>query len=85
MDQNAIQEYGYCQGVEDGKRDGIEIGKRDGIEIGKRDGIEIGKNDGIQLEKIETAKKMLAKKMPIDVIIEITGLSKKEIEDIKKL
>ena len=59
MDQNAIQEYGYCQGVEDGKRDGIEIGKRDGIEIGK--------NDGIQFEKIETAKKMLAKKMPIDV------------------
>ena len=34
--------------------------------------------DGIQLEKIETAKKMLAKKMPIDVIIEITGLSKEE-------
>ena len=92
MDQNAIQEYGYCQGVEDGKRDGIEIrkrdgieiGKRDGIEIGKRDGIEIGKNDGIQFEKIETAKKMLAKKMPIDVIIEITGLSKEEIENIKK-
>jgi len=28
---------------------------------------------------------MLAKKMPIDVIIEITGLSKEEIEDIKKL
>ena len=92
MDQNAIQEYEYCQGVEDGKRDGveigkrggIEIGKRDGIEIGKRDGIEIGKNDGIQFEKIETAKKMLAKKMPIDVIIEITGLSKEEIEKVEK-
>jgi len=27
---------------------------------------------------------MLAKKMPIDVIIEITGLSKEEIENIKK-
>ena len=35
------------------------------------------------LKKIETAKKMLAKKMPIDVIIEITGLSKEEIENIK--
>ena len=45
---------------------------------------EIGKNDGIQFEKRETAKKMLAKKMPIDVIIEITGLSKEEIENIKK-
>lgn len=65
MDQNAIQEYGYCRGIEEG--------------------VEIGKNDGIQFEKIETAKKMLAKKMPIDVIIEITGLSKEEIENIKKL
>ena len=36
------------------------------------------------LKKIETAKKMLAKKMPIDVIIEITGLSKDKIEKIKK-
>ena len=80
MDQNAIQEYGYCRGIEEG----VEIGKRDGIEIGKRDGIEIGKNDGIQFEKIETAKKMLAKKMPIDVIIEITGLSKEEIEKVEK-
>ena len=72
MDQNAIQEYGYCRGIEEG------------VEIGKRDGIEIGKNDGIQFEKIETAKKMLTKKMPIDVIIEITGLSKEEIEKVEK-
>ena len=36
MDQNAIQEYGYCQGVEDGKRDGIEIGKNDGIQFEKK-------------------------------------------------
>ena len=56
MDQNAIQEYGYCQGVEDGKYESMN----------------------------DTAKKMLAKKMPIDVIIEITGLSKEEIENIKK-
>ena len=56
MDQNAIQEYGYCQGVEDGKYESMK----------------------------DTAKKMLAKKMPIDVIIEITGLSKEEIENIKK-
>ena len=31
----------------------------------------------------ETAKKMLAKKMPIDVIIEITGLSREEIESLE--
>ena len=59
MDQNAIQEYGYCRGIEEG--------------------VEIGKNESMK----ETAKKMLAKKMPIDVIIEITGLTKEEIKKIK--
>ena len=74
MDQNAIQEYGYCRGIEEG----VEIGKRDGIEIGKLDGIKIGKYENMK----ETAKKMLAKKMPVDVIIEITGLSREEIEKL---
>ena len=74
MDQNAIQEYGYCRGIEEG----VEIGKRDGIEIGKLDGIRIGKYENMK----ETAKKMLAKKMPVDVIIEITGLSREEIEKL---
>ncbi len=66
MDQNAIQEYGYCRGIEEG------------VEIGKRDGIKIGKYESMK----ETAKKMLAKKMPVDVIIEITGLSREEIEKL---
>jgi len=74
MDQNAIQEYGYCRGIEEG----VEIGKRDGIEIGKLDGIKIGKYENMK----ETAKKMLAKKIPVDVIIEITGLSREEIEKL---
>ena len=60
MDQNAIQEYGYCRGIEEG----VEIGKYESMK--------------------ETAKKMLAQKMPIDVIIEITGLSKEEIEKVEK-
>ena len=66
MDQNAIQEYGYCRGIEEG------------VEIGKHDGIKIGKYESMK----ETAKKMLAKKMPVDVIIEITGLSREEIEKL---
>ena len=66
MDQNAIQEYGYCRGIEEG------------VEIGKRDGIKIGKYESMK----DTAKKMLAKKMPVDVIIEITGLSREEIEKL---
>ena len=43
-----------------------------------------GKSEGISLgiiqDKIEIAKKMLAKEMDIALIIELTGLTKEEIE-----
>ena len=42
-----------------------------------------GKELGIEDEKKQTAKKMLEKELPINMIIEITGLSKEEIEKLK--
>lgn len=45
-------------------------------------GIEAGIEQGIKKEKIETAKKMKAKKMMIEDIIELTGLTKDEIEKL---
>ena len=44
---------------------------------------EEGEKEGKIGEKIEIAKKLLSKKMPIEEIIEITGLTKKEIDKIK--
>ena len=41
---------------------------------------EAGKEEGI----IETAKEMIKKKLPIDLICEITKLSKEEVEKIKE-
>lgn len=41
-----------------------------------------GKEEGIKQEKIETAKKMKAKNMDINTIIEITELTKEEIEKL---
>lgn len=52
--------------------------RREGIEKGREE----GKKDGIRLEKVMTAKKMLAKKIDINLIIEITGLTKEEIENL---
>lgn len=43
-----------------------------------------GKRDGAQKEKIEIAKKLLKLEIDIEKIIEATGLSKEEIEKIKK-
>jgi predicted transposase/invertase (TIGR01784 family) len=45
---------------------------------GYRQGVE----DGIKENKKEIAKKMLEKNKPIDEIIEFTGLSKEEIEQL---
>ena len=50
-----------------------------GIERGKIEGIE----QGTKLEKINIAKELLKINMPIDKIIEITKLTREEIERIK--
>ena len=55
---------------------------KEGIEAGKAQGLQEGKAQGMQQSKIEIAKKMLSKGMPLDLIVEMTGLSE---EEIKKL
>lgn len=55
---------------------------KEGIEAGKAQGLQEGKKQGLQQSKIEIAKKMLSKGMPLDLIVEMTGLSE---EEIKKL
>ena len=44
---------------------------------------EEGKQEGKQEEKEEIAKKLLKKGMSIEEIVEITGLTKEEIEKLK--
>jgi len=46
--------------------------------------ITTAKNEGIALGKIETALKMLEDGMPVDVICKYTGLSREQIEQLKK-
>ena len=41
-----------------------------------------GKQEGIKSEKFEIAKKMKAKGMDVNIIIELTGLTKEEIENL---
>ena len=54
--------------------------KKEGKKEGKREGILEGKIEG----KIEDARNMLSKGMDIKIIHEITGLSKKQITELKK-
>ncbi|MCI9177727.1 MAG: Rpn family recombination-promoting nuclease/putative transposase [Clostridia bacterium] len=60
---------------ESGRKMGIKEGRKEGLEQGKEQGLEEGK----KIKNIENAKKMLEKKIPIETIMEITGLTKEEI------
>ena len=50
-----------------------------GIEEGEKHGMEVG----MHKEKVNTAKNMLKEHLPLEIIIKCTGLSKKEIEELK--
>ena len=58
----------------------IEIATNKGIEQGKKEGIEQGRKE----EKIETAKKLLAKNRSLEEIMELTELSEQEIMQLKE-
>ena len=87
QDEKARQEYDdYVQAKFDNsmmmhfeKEKGIEEGIEKGIEKGKVIGIEEGKKKNT----IKIVKNMLKSNLSIETIMEITGLTKEEIEDIK--
>ena len=82
------------QGFEKGKQEGIELGLEQGIELGlekgKQEGIELGKQEGIELgfekgkqeERREFAKKLLAMKLPLSQLCELSGLSEREVQEL---
>ena len=57
--------------------------KHNELEGVKKAGIKEGKNAGIKETKLEIAKNMLKKKMSIEDISEITGLTKADIKNLK--
>lgn len=57
----------------------FEAGVEEGIKKGIEKGIEKGKKEGI----IKIAKAMLEKNIPIETIMEITELTREEIEKLK--
>ena len=75
-------EIGLAEGREQGKEEGLQQGLQQGLEQGLQQGLEQGLEQGIKQSKIEIAKKSLEKKLPMETISEITGLSIKEIQEL---
>ena len=64
------------------KEDGFAEGKSEGLAEGELRGHAKGKEEDEKLAKIETAKNMLKESLSIELICKITGLSKKDIQNI---
>ena len=56
----------------------------EGLSAGLQRGLQQGEERGLQQGKYETARNMLNRNLPIEIVCECTGLSKDVIENIKK-
>jgi len=69
-------------GMEKGMEKGMQKGMQKGIEKGLKEGMEKGRKEGIGQERVEMARKMLAKGLSNETISEMTGFSKSELETL---
>ena len=73
-------ERGFEQGVEIGEQRGIQIGEQ----RGERRGIQIGEQRGKEHKMIEIAINFIKMGMTDDIIVQGTGLSAEEVEELRK-
>ena len=73
-----------AEGKEEGFKDGIQKGIEKGIQKGIQKGIEKGKIEGAKTKAIIIAKNLLKNNVDIEIIIQSTGLTQTEIEDLQK-
>ncbi len=86
LNENKIKEADriLCDIIEYAKHEKEELiaeGKSQGLSEGLSEGLSKGLSKGRLESLLEVAKAMLAKKYPIDTIIELTKLSRKQIEE----
>jgi predicted transposase/invertase (TIGR01784 family) len=65
---------------EKGVKEGVEKGKQEGL----KEGVEKGLKEGEKRKSLETAEKMLKNNIDPNIISNCTGLTLKEIKDLKK-
>jgi predicted transposase/invertase (TIGR01784 family) len=68
--------------IESGLKKGFDKGMKQGIEQGMKQGIEQGRAEGEKQGRYEVAQKLLAMGLPIESVLQATGLSK---DDVKQL
>jgi len=74
------KEEGLAEGMEKGLAEGMEKGLAEGMEKGLAEGME----KGMSQRSLEIARTMLAKGMDAVTVMEITGLSERQLKQLKE-
>ena len=73
------KEEGLAEGMKKGLAEGMKKGLAEGVEKGLAEGME----KGMEKRSLEIARKMLANGMDAATVMEITGLSESQLQQLK--
>ena len=74
---------GIAEGMEKGMKQGMEKGMEKSMKQGIEKGMKQGMEKGLEQRSLEIARKMLAKGMDAASVMEITGLSAEQMQQLK--
>ena len=77
------KEEGLAEVMEKGLAEGMEKGLAEGMEKGLVKGLAEGMEKGMNKRSLEIARKMLANGMDAATVMEITGLSESQLQQLK--
>ena len=73
-----------CEAIRQMVDEGIMLGEKRGEERGEKRGEERGKKQESMNEKLIIARRMLEKNYPMEQVVDLTMLTKQEVEELSK-
>ena len=73
-----------CEAIRQMVDEGIMLGEKRGEERGEKRGEERGKKQGSMNEKLIIARRMLEKNYPMEQVVDLTMLTKQEVEELSR-
>ena len=70
--------------IESGLKKGFDKGLKEGMQKGRAEGLAEGLAEGMKQERYEIARKLLEVGIPLESIMQATGLSKDDIKQLTK-
>ena len=74
---------GREEGLYEGIKKGLEKGMKKGREEGIEEGMKKGREEGIKETKIQIVKNLMLAGSDIELVMEVTGMTREEIENLK--